>query len=113
MNYLVLGLQDGLGCPKLRSIKGICWVGVKLSNRDSVTVSEQASLPVLFARLAGIGWFVAVSVAGCTITGWWLDSNFNIKPALTLVGLAVGLSVAVKGVFQILKSFGLSLKDEA
>lgn len=69
-------------------------------------VAGEPSLFVLFGRLAGIGWFVAVAIAGGIIAGWWLDSRFGIRPALTLTGLAIGIAVAAGGMLQMLKAFG-------
>ena len=69
-------------------------------------VAGEPSLFVLFGRLAGIGWFVGLAIAGGIIAGWWLDSRFGIRPALTLTGLAVGIAVAAAGMLRMLRVFG-------
>ncbi len=52
------------------------------------------------ARLAGMGWFVAVSIVGGAVGGFWLDGRTGLDPAFTLTGLALGLVVALYGVFK-------------
>ncbi len=64
------------------------------------------SLIVLLGRLAGVGWFVAGSIAGGTIGGFWLDEWLDTRPILTLVGLALGLAVAARGMVTLLRTFG-------
>ncbi len=47
--------------------------------------------------LVGIGTYnVACLLAGMAL-GWFLDSRLGTTPALTLVGLAVGIAVGVVG----------------
>ena len=53
-------------------------------------------------RLLGIGWFVAVCIAGGGLGGFWLDSQFGLSPILTLVGLGLGIAVAIVGMFRML-----------
>ena len=67
--------------------------------------SQEQSLIVLFGRLAGFGWFVAVSIAGGTLLGVWLDKKIDTSPVFTLVGLGFGLSVAILGVVRLLAAF--------
>ena len=66
----------------------------------------EPSLLVLFGRLAGIGWFVAGAIAGGTLGGVWLDGQFNTRPILTLMGLALGIAVAAGGLLRMLGTFG-------
>ena len=56
----------------------------------------------LLGRLMGVGWAVALSIAGGTGGGFWLDSRLGTGPVLTLVGLAVGIVVALAGMIRIL-----------
>ena len=49
------------------------------------------------ARLVGIGFYVAICIAGGTILGRWLDGEFDTGKVLTLAGLALGLGMALWG----------------
>lgn len=53
-------------------------------------------------RLLGIGWFVALCIVGGVIGGLLLDGVLRTSPALVLVGLGLGLSVAVVGMYRML-----------
>ena len=48
-------------------------------------------------RLLGIGWYVALCIAGGAIGGWWLDQRLELSPVLTLTGLGLGIAIAVVG----------------
>lgn len=58
----------------------------------------------LVIRLVGVGWYVALSIAGCSVLGRWLDEYFGTKPVLTFIGLALGLAVAVAGMLKMLRA---------
>ncbi|MFP6569091.1 MAG: AtpZ/AtpI family protein [Dehalococcoidia bacterium] len=58
----------------------------------------------LLGRLMGVGWAVALSIAGGTGGGFWLDSRLSTGPVLTLVGLAAGIVVALAGMIRILSA---------
>ncbi len=49
------------------------------------------------ARLVGIGFYVAICIAGCTLGGRELDGVFGTGTVLTLAGLALGLVMAIWG----------------
>ena len=53
-------------------------------------------------RLLGIGWYVALCIAGGTLGGFWLDRLAETSPALTLAGLGLGIAVAVVGMMKML-----------
>ena len=53
-------------------------------------------------RLVGIGWYVAICIGGGGFGGFLLDRQFNLSPVLTLVGLVVGIAVAVAGLYRML-----------
>ena len=75
-------------------------------NRRSRTIrGPDPSTLVLLTRMTGIGWFVAISIAGGALVGVWLDRQFGTAPVLLLVGLAVGLTVAFLGMLRLLKWF--------
>ena len=61
---------------------------------------------VLLAKLSGIGWYVAASIGGGVLLGWFLDRQFETGPVLTLIGLALGILVAFTGMFRMLNAFG-------
>ena len=53
-------------------------------------------------RLVGIGWYVAVCVGGGGVGGFWLDRWLDFDPILTLLGLSVGIALAVIGMYRML-----------
>ena len=53
-------------------------------------------------RLAGIGWFFALSIAGGIVGGVLLDRWLDTTPLFTLLGLLVGLVVAFWGGYLLL-----------
>ena len=56
-------------------------------------------------QLVGLGWFVAISIVGGVLGGRWLDQNvFHTSFLFTLIGLAVGLSVAFWGLYKLLNN---------
>jgi F0F1-type ATP synthase assembly protein I len=55
--------------------------------------------------LVGIGTYnIACLLAGMGL-GWFLDSRLGSTPALTLVGLAVGIAVGVVGTWLRIRPF--------
>ena len=53
-------------------------------------------------RLLGIGWYVALSIAGGTIGGVLLDGWLGLSPLFTLLGLGAGIALAVAGMYRML-----------
>ncbi|MBA7702174.1 hypothetical protein ES703_110931 [subsurface metagenome] len=53
-------------------------------------------------RLIGVGWFIGISILLGVLAGLWLDSKFSTKPLWVIVGLILGVIVAVYGVYQML-----------
>ncbi len=53
-------------------------------------------------QLLGVGWYVAMCIGGGTVGGFLLDRQFGLSPALTLLGLFVGIGVAVIGMYRML-----------
>ncbi|MFC1869977.1 AtpZ/AtpI family protein [Chloroflexota bacterium] len=53
-------------------------------------------------RLVGVGFFIGSSIVGGVAAGLWLDSRFNTKPILVIMGLLLGITVAFYGVYQML-----------
>ena len=65
----------------------------------------------LALRLLGIGWFVAMCIGGGAVGGLFLDRQLDTGPILTLVGLCVGIAVAVVGMYRMLMAV-LGAPDE-
>lgn len=53
-------------------------------------------------RLLGIGWYIAFSIAAFTYGGVWLDDRLDASPVFTLIGLGIGLAVALTGMYRML-----------
>ena len=63
-------------------------------------------------RLLGVGFFIGGSIMGGVFLGLWLDSRFNTRPILVIVGLFLGLIVAFYGVYEMLLPLLGKRKDE-
>jgi hypothetical protein len=66
----------------------------------------------LVLRLLGIGWYVAVCIAGGTYGGFLLDRKFELSPLLTLLGLGLGIAVAVVGMMRMILAVFAAKPDE-
>ena len=53
-------------------------------------------------RLLGIGWYVGLSIGGGGVGGYWLGQVFGLNPLFTLLGIGVGIAVAVYGMYRML-----------
>jgi F0F1-type ATP synthase assembly protein I len=53
-------------------------------------------------RLAGIGWYFALSIVGGVVGGVLLDDWLGTRPLLTLLGLLLGLVAAFGGGYLLL-----------
>ena len=53
-------------------------------------------------RLVGIGWYVAICIGGGAIGGLWLDRKLDLSPLFTLIGLSVGIAVAIVRMYRLL-----------
>jgi hypothetical protein len=53
-------------------------------------------------RLLGIGWYVALCIGGGGVGGFWLDSRLDVSPVFTLLGLGLGIALAVIGMYRML-----------
>lgn len=54
------------------------------------------------AALLGIGWYFAFCILIGLLGGQWLDGIFRTSPILTLVGVGLGLAMALVGGFKML-----------
>lgn len=52
--------------------------------------------------MVGVGWFVALTIAGGAIGGLALDAWLGASPILTIVGILLGLAVAVTGMYRMI-----------
>lgn len=57
---------------------------------------------VLAARFIGIGWYIGICIAGGIGAGVWLDNKLGTSLIFTLVGLFLGLGVAVLGTYRMI-----------
>lgn len=57
------------------------------------------------AYLLGAGWFFATSIILGILIGRWADSATGLEPIFTLVGIFVGLAVALVGGIRMLMPF--------
>ena len=71
-----------------------------------------ASTFLLLGRLAGVGWFVGISIAGGAVGGYYLDRWLDTSPWLTLTGVTLGGAVATTGTVRLLKSIAGTRKPE-
>lgn len=53
--------------------------------------------------LVGVGWFVALTIVLGAVVGIWLDKKFHTTPILALVGVTLGLALAMYGVWRMLR----------
>jgi ATP synthase protein I len=51
-------------------------------------------------RVTGIGFYIAICIVGGTFVGWWLGGK---KPLFMIIGLLVGLAIAVYGVYRMIR----------
>jgi ATP synthase protein I len=51
-------------------------------------------------RLTGIGFYIAACIVGGILAGWWLGDK---KPVFMIIGLIIGLAIAVYGVYRMIK----------
>ncbi len=55
--------------------------------------------------LSGLGFYIAGAIILGIVGGRWLDSKLNSSPLWLIIGLIVGLAVAVMGTYNMLKPF--------
>ena len=57
------------------------------------------------AYLLGAGWFFATCIILGVVLGRWADSATGLEPVFTLIGIIVGLAVALIGGIRMLLPF--------
>ena len=56
----------------------------------------------LALRLMGMGWYVGFCIVAGVGGGLWLDRKLHTTPLLIMVGLLLGIIVAVYGVYKMI-----------
>ncbi len=64
------------------------------------------------ASLLGAGWFFATAVILGVVLGRWADDSTGLEPTFTLVGIVMGLAVALYGGYRMLQPLMSRLGDE-
>ena len=64
------------------------------------------------AYLLGIGWFFATAIILGVLLGYWADSATGLSPLFTLVGIVLGLAVAMVGGIRMILPFMRRLGNE-
>jgi ATP synthase protein I len=54
-------------------------------------------------RLTGIGFYIAACILIGIFVGLWLDSKLHTTPLFILLGLVLGLGLAVFGVYRMIR----------
>lgn len=57
------------------------------------------------AYLLGIGWYFAICILLGVVIGRWADSASGLGPTFTLIGMVLGLAVALIGGIRMLLPF--------
>ena len=60
---------------------------------------------VKMLSLLGMGFYIAMAIVLGIWGGNWLDGKFNTGPLLLIIGLILGIAVAVLGVYNMLKPY--------
>jgi ATP synthase protein I len=60
-------------------------------------------------RLTGVGFFIGICIAGGAFAGWWLGDK---NPLFMIVGLLIGLVIAIYGVYQMIRPFMSNRRDK-
>lgn len=64
------------------------------------------------ASLLGAGWFFATALILGVFLGRWADGKTGLEPTFTLLGIMLGLAVALLGGYRMLSPFIRRLGDE-
>jgi len=56
-------------------------------------------------QLTGMGFYIACAIVLCTLGGRWLDGKLNTGTTWTIIGLVLGIIVAVFGTYRMLKPY--------
>ena len=64
-------------------------------------------------RLLGVGWYVGICIGVGALCGVWIDNHFGFTPVSTLVGVFVGLTAAVAGMYIMLMAVLRYIAEES
>lgn len=53
-------------------------------------------------NLIGVGWYIGLFIIGGVLGGLWLDNKIDTKPLFVIIGLLLGIVVAIYGVYRML-----------
>ena len=60
---------------------------------------------VTAAQFTGIGWYLAAAIVLPTLGGVWLDERAGTSPLFILLGILLGVTVALYGTYRMVSSF--------
>lgn len=60
---------------------------------------------VTAAQFTGIGWYLAAAIVLPTLGGVWLDERAGTTPLFILLGILLGVTVALYGTYRMVSSF--------
>ena len=66
----------------------------------------------LAMRLLGLGWYVALCMILGVAGGLWLDGKLDVRPLFTLLGLTLGLAVAIYGAYKLVQPLLSNFNNE-
>lgn len=67
---------------------------------------------VAAARLTGVGFFIAACILLGFVGGMWLDSKVGARPLFSILGLFVGMAIALFGVYRMIRPLMNNGRDE-
>ena len=56
----------------------------------------------LILKLLGIGWFVGICIVAGAFIGFWIDDWLSVAPVFTVLGVIIGVFVAIIGMLRML-----------
>jgi hypothetical protein len=64
---------------------------------------DHFSKHVLAFRVLGIGWYIAFSLCAGALGGFWLDKHYDTAPIFSLLGVTLGLVLALSGGYAMIR----------
>jgi len=53
-------------------------------------------------QLLGVGWYISVSIILGVLAGRWFDNKLDSEPLLLIIGLLLGITLSVYGVYRMI-----------